>query len=258
MSQKILKEYIEKLVELEFMRTAGLKRMWTKFFDSLGRDPEFHSMRHRRFLRSLEDLDDDSKREVFKKYRVALKKTSGDKEKARELLIKSLENKDDSLNETIGDFSMSGLRRMEAPGNFRAGKQVTGSRSSLQNDIEMDKQDTNDAAVVLVKNGDNYLAVSRQDEFDNLNMPGGHIEVGEAPIDAAAREVHEETGLNVSDLQPLFVDDLGGKKVHVFKAGNFSGNLCSSHEGLASWEPEENMMKGQYCDTFKRAMKICR
>jgi 8-oxo-dGTP diphosphatase len=35
-------------------------------------------------------------------------------------------------------------------------------------------------------------------------MPGGKIEEGEAPVDAARREVLEETGLTVSDLVPIW------------------------------------------------------
>jgi 8-oxo-dGTP pyrophosphatase MutT (NUDIX family) len=254
MEQKKLKKYIRSLVELHIMPGSALGKI-TK--DFLYDKPGTRSRTVKDYLGNL-NLDDKTRKEV----ETALNK--GDKKTAKDLLKKSLDAKkiakleDYSLNEILGDFSMSGLRRMEAPGNFRAGSQVVGSRSSLQNDLEKESVDSNDAAVVLVRNGDKYLAVSRQDEFDNLNMPGGHIEVGEAPIDAAAREVQEETGLKVGNLKHLFVDDRSGKRVHVFHAGEFSGDLQSSHEGIASWEPEENLLNGQYCDTFKKAMKICR
>ncbi|MBN1172476.1 MAG: NUDIX domain-containing protein [Micromonosporaceae bacterium] len=36
------------------------------------------------------------------------------------------------------------------------------------------------------------------------SMPGGKIEDGELPIEAARREVHEETGLMVTDLVPIW------------------------------------------------------
>ena len=127
---------------------------------------------------------------------------------------------------------------------------------SSQNDAKKESDDTNDVAVVLVKNGDKYLAVSCQEDFSNLNMPGGHIKEGESPIIAATREAEEETGIKVSCLKLLFVAIQMEKKVHVFHAEDFSGDLQSSCEGIACWEPKENMMNGQYCDTFKRAMKI--
>lgn len=263
MKQKLLKEYVKTIVELHWMTGAGIPKIVSNTIDALlGHDKtRYKNLMSRTRIKKefLDNLDLDKK--VRKEIEDALDR--GHKRTAQKLLTKALKEKnieieEGSLTEVLGDFSMSGLRRMEAPGSFRAGRQVTGSRSSLQNDVEREGADTNDAAVVFVKNGDKYLAVSRQNDFGNLNMPGGHIEVGEAPIDAAAREVQEETGLKVSGLNPLFVDDRGGKKVHVFQAGEFSGDLQSSHEGLASWEPEENMMNGQYCDTFKRAMKICR
>lgn len=257
MKQKLLKEYVRSLLELQFMPGSALG----DFFS--GRSGASRYTRPKSRTKTKKAFLDDLKLDKKTRAEVETALDRGDKAKAKELLTKALEAKnvkieENSLREVLGDFSMSGLRRMEAPGNFRAGRQVTGSRSSLQNDFESERIDTNDAAVVLVKNGDKFLAVSRQDEFDNLNMPGGHVEVGEAPIDAATREVHEETGLKVGGLKPLFVDDRRGKRVHVFQAEEFSGDLQSSHEGLASWETEENMLNGQYCDTFKRAMKICR
>lgn len=36
------------------------------------------------------------------------------------------------------------------------------------------------------------------------SMPGGKIEDGESPVEAARREVHEETGLRVVDLVPFW------------------------------------------------------
>lgn len=54
-------------------------------------------------------------------------------------------------------------------------------------------------------------------------MPGGKIEEGEAPVEAASREVFEETGLTVTDLVPVWsgtrpsVKNTGGVvEVHCF------------------------------------------
>ena len=39
------------------------------------------------------------------------------------------------ISELADDFSMSGLRRMQAPGNFRSEQQVIGSQHSIETDM---------------------------------------------------------------------------------------------------------------------------
>ena len=51
----------------------------------------------------------------------------------------------------------------------------------------------------VVEHQDRYLLVEEHAMGDVvLNQPGGHIEAGESPEEAAIREVLEETGCNVS------------------------------------------------------------
>jgi len=49
-------------------------------------------------------------------------------------------------------------------------------------------------------------------------LPGGGIEKGERMEDAPRREVHEELGIEVKDIKPLFFKD--GKYVKSFGSGN--------------------------------------
>jgi len=56
-------------------------------------------------------------------------------------------------------------------------------------------------------------------------FPGGRIEPGEEPVDAARRELHEETGLRVDHLEPFWsgtrasvVNEEGRVEVHAFCA----------------------------------------
>lgn len=46
-------------------------------------------------------------------------------------------------------------------------------------------------------------------------LPGGHIELGETPVDCAKREVFEETGVNIKNLKLIggwMVNNLAGSK----------------------------------------------
>ena len=66
-----------------------------------------------------------------------------------------------------------------------------------------------------------YLHGKRRDN-SKWCLPAGKINPNEEPIDAAKRELFEETGINANDLKPLHsqeFDDINGPlHVHLFKS----------------------------------------
>lgn len=54
------------------------------------------------------------------------------------------------------------------------------------------------ATVLLPDAQGRILAVSRGDTLQDWGMPGGFIEPGEGPVEAAARELREETNIAVA------------------------------------------------------------
>lgn len=91
------------------------------------------------------------------------------------------------------------------------------------------------------------LVQDRIKSWKGISFPGGHIEDGESITDSTIREIKEETGLTVSDLEfcgivHWFNDETGDKYfVYNFRTSVFSGQLLDqTEEGKLYWvDPNE-------------------
>lgn len=96
----------------------------------------------------------------------------------------------------------------------------------------------------FVRNGDDVLLMKRAAHkriFPNrYNGVGGHVERGEDVLNGVRREIHEETGLTVRDLQlcAIYSVDAGGDNgitVFAFTAYSDSRAILDSEEGALEW-----------------------
>lgn len=92
------------------------------------------------------------------------------------------------------------------------------------------------------------LVQERIKSWKGMSFPGGHVEEGEGIVDATIREVQEETGLIVSDLQACglihwYNEDTGERYfVFNFSTDQFSGDLLpESDEGRNFWIPLDEL-----------------
>lgn len=89
------------------------------------------------------------------------------------------------------------------------------------------------AATVTVDDEGRVLLIRRADN-DQWQIPGGVVEIGEQPVDAAVRETIEESGITPANLQlsGVYTNVARGIVAFVFKARIGSGELTLSDESV--------------------------
>lgn len=123
--------------------------------------------------------------------------------------------------------------------------------STKVEDIDWDNWEiTDDCTILYVLDDKNQVLLikSKKDGFskDIISGPGGHIENGESPEEAAIRECYEETNIKVNDIQPMGVllfHFLDGMKMrgYVYIARSFTGEIKESDEAIPFWNSLDNL-----------------
>ena len=94
----------------------------------------------------------------------------------------------------------------------------------------------------MIYDDDKVLVQDRLDpKWSGITFPGGHVEINESFVDSVIREVYEETGLTVSELQICGTKqwtDINKNYRYIvlfYKTNKFTGELKSSNEGKIFW-----------------------
>lgn len=142
-------------------------------------------------------------------------------------------------------------------------------------DKEIIKKDINSHAQKRIKltimcmvynNDGSFLVENRlKNDWPGLTFPGGHVEDDELIEDAVIREMKEETGLDISNIENKgyiewneFGDDIRHLAI-LFKTKTFKGQLKASKEGDIFFIKEENIkdypLSNDFLEIYKKLMK---
>lgn len=145
-------------------------------------------------------------------------------------LVQSLLGTEPSAMSDV-EAAQKNLEQGQAPGGVE--QSAAAAPTATPPTTNTDAADTDRGVGVLVVQDGRFLCGTRLKD-GSIGGPGGHIEAGESPEDAAIRETREEFGITPKDLMPVaFLSDLKPPYCpsHVFLCTDFDGSIqCTDGE----------------------------
>lgn len=119
---------------------------------------------------------------------------------------------------------------------------------ALKDDFRAGPEDKIAACVLVVSSDGRVLAVSRKHNPHDFGLPGGKVDPGETPWEAARRECEEETGLKVLGMDRVPIhdsQDKGGYRCITYKAV-VEGEIDTDEAGVVKWVDPPVLLAGSF------------
>ena len=148
-------------------------------------------------------------------------------------LVQSLLGTEPSAMSDV-EAAQKNLEQGQAPGGEE--QSAAAAPTATPPTTNTDAADTDRGVGVLVVQDGRFLCGTRLKD-GSIGGPGGHIEAGESPEDAAIRETREEFGITPKDLMPVaFLSDLKPPYCpsHVFLCTDFDGSIQCADDEMSS------------------------
>ncbi|GAA0776917.1 8-oxo-dGTP diphosphatase [Clostridium subterminale] len=128
----------------------------------------------------------------------------------------------------------------------------------------MENVELTNMVMVMDKVSNKVLVQNRiKGSWTGIAFPGGHVEKGESIVDSAIREVKEETGLKISNLEICGVKDWYSPKdnkrylVFLFKTHSYKGDLIENgEEGDVFWYDINKLQLLDLAHGFDKMVKV--
>lgn len=118
--------------------------------------------------------------------------------------------------------------------------------------------------MVMIRRDDGMVLVQERIlHWKGIAFPGGHADPGESFERSAEREILEETGLTVKNLELCGIVhwDCPERKekfiVFLYRTSDFSGELISeTEEGKVFWVKEDELKNMKLCNNFEKDLEL--
>lgn len=114
----------------------------------------------------------------------------------------------------------------------------------------------------MIYDGKQVLVQDRvKPDWSGITFPGGHVELEESFVQSTIREVKEETGLEIWDLElcgikQFLLEDGTRYVVFLYKTNCYKGILQSSCEGEVFWTDVATLDSKQLAPSFKQMLEV--